>query len=143
MWMICNEYIYPVEVDRLVPSIRLVMLTTEIRSSNALDGELLSTSIVSTGTCAHPKLLINLIWKLYWMSCELISDIHTLAPFLASLHRRMYFSNKFFLLLFSSLMYTFTCSWLNWFLDNFPTIIQNLTLATSVRMSQVLLLFPP
>lgn len=41
-----------VESDLLVPITRLVTLTTVIRSSNALAGDLLSTSTVSTGTCS-------------------------------------------------------------------------------------------
>lgn len=45
-----ENYVYLVERGGLFPIIRLVMLTTGIRSSNALAGELLSTSIVSTGT---------------------------------------------------------------------------------------------
>lgn len=44
-----------VESDRLVPITRLVTLTTDIRSSNALPGDLLSTSTVSTDTC-NPRL---------------------------------------------------------------------------------------
>lgn len=99
------------------------MLRTGIRSRIALAVTWLSRSIVSTVTCqmgkksSHHRSFSGAWVFINWHLAACIKFCT-----LASLHNWIYFCKIFLLLLCSSFMYTLTCSWLNWLIDNLPTI---------------------